>query len=170
MLAEGTTSTTPIIMQKTEDAFATTTAMALPNDADSGIPFNDFTRGQAGYDLVLEIDPTNDDILYAGGIDLFRSSDNGTTWIQMSKWSNNNLLRSKNIPLVHADQHALVFHPTDSDKAIIGNDGGVFFASSLSEAVPKVLFQIILLKLEIKIIISCNFIMERSPKILLLML
>ena len=137
MLAEGTTSTTPIIMQKTEDAFATTTAMALPNDADSGIPFNDFTRGQAGYDLVLELDPTNDNILYAGGIDLFRSSDNGTTWIQMSKWSNNNLLRNKNIPLVHADQHVLVFHPTDSDKAIIGNDGGVFFASSLSEAVQS---------------------------------
>jgi len=137
VLAEGTTSTTPIIMQKTEDAFATTTAMALPNDADSGIPFNDFTRGQAGYDLVLELDPTNDNILYAGGIDLFRSSDNGTTWVQMSKWSNNNLLRNKNIPLVHADQHALVFHPTDSDKAIIGNDGGVFFASSLSEAVQS---------------------------------
>ena len=124
-------------MQKTEDAFATTTTMALPNDADSGIPFNDFTRGQAGYDLVLELDPTNDNILYAGGIDLFRSSDNGTTWIQMSKWSNNNLLRNKNIPLVHADQHVLVFHPTDSDKAIIGNDGGVFFASSLSEAVQS---------------------------------
>jgi len=137
VLAEGTTSATPIIMQKTEDAFATTTAMALPNDADSGIPFNDFTRGQAGYDLVLEVDPTNDAILYAGGIDLFRSSDNGTTWVQMSKWSNNNLLRNKNIPLVHADQHALVFHPTDSDKAIIGNDGGVFFASSLSEAVQS---------------------------------
>jgi len=134
VLAEGTTSTTPIIMQKTEDAFATTTAMALPNDADSGIPFNDFTRGQAGYDLVLEIDPTNDAILYAGGIDLFRSSDSGAIWTQMSKWSNNNLLRSKNIPLVHADQHALVFHPTDSDKAVIGNDGGVFFASSLTKA------------------------------------
>jgi len=136
VLAEGN-SATPIIMQKTEDAFATIVEMTLPNDADNGIPSNDFTRGQAGYDLVLELDPTNDDILYAGGIDLFRSSDNGTTWVQMSKWSNNNKLRSKNIPLVHADQHALVFHPTDSDKAIIGNDGGVFFASSLSEAVQS---------------------------------
>jgi hypothetical protein len=136
VLAEGN-SATPIIMQKTEDAFATMVEMTLPNDADNGIPSNDFTRGQAGYDLVLELDPTNDDILYAGGIDLFRSSDNGTTWVQMSKWSNNNKLRSKNIPLVHADQHALVFHPTDSDKAIIGNDGGVFFASSLSEAVQS---------------------------------
>ena len=133
VLAAGN-SATPIIMQKTEDAFTTIIEMNLPNDADSGIPSNDFTRGQADYDLVLELDPTNDDILYAGGIDLFRSSDSGMSWDQMSKWSNNNLLRNKNIPLVHADQHALVFHPTDSDKAIIGNDGGVFFASSLSEA------------------------------------
>ena len=135
ILAEGKNSSAPIIMQKTEDAFATTTDITLPNDVDSGIPGNDFTRGQAGYDLVLEIDPTNDAILYAGGIDLFRSSNNGETWSQMSKWSNNNSLRNKNIPLVHADQHALVFHPTDSDKAIIGNDGGVFYASSLSNAI-----------------------------------
>lgn len=134
VLAEGNTSNTPIIMQKTEDAFVTTIDMALPSDADTGIPSNDFTRGQANYDLVLEIDPSNDAILYAGGIDLFRSSNSGAIWTQMSKWANNNLLKNKNIPLVHADQHALVFHPTDSDKAVIGNDGGVFFASSLSNA------------------------------------
>jgi hypothetical protein len=134
VLAEGNTSNSPIIMQKTEDAFATTIDMALPNDADTGIPSNDFTRGQAYYDLVLEIDPSNDAILYVGGIDLFRSSNSGAIWTQMSKWANNNLLRNKDIPLVHADQHALVFHPIDSDKAIIGNDGGVFYASSLSNA------------------------------------
>ena len=38
----------------------------------TGIPANDFTRGQAFYDLVIEADPANDNILYVGGIDLFR--------------------------------------------------------------------------------------------------
>ncbi|MFK8058461.1 MAG: T9SS type A sorting domain-containing protein [Polaribacter sp.] len=119
---------------KTEDSFATTTDMTLPKDADTGIPEEDFTRGQAFYDLVIETDPTNDNILYVGGIDLFRSANAGTSWKQISKWSDNNNLARKKIPPVHADQHGFAFHPTDSDKAIIGNDGGVYYASSLEEA------------------------------------
>jgi hypothetical protein len=39
-----------------------------------------------------------------------------------------------NIPLVHADQHGWAFHPTDANKAVIGNDGGVYYATSLSGA------------------------------------
>lgn len=134
VLAEGD-DTTPIIMKKTEDSFATSSNMSLPDDADNDITIADFTRGQAFYDLVIETDPNNDQILYAGGIDLFRSTDAGTTWVQMSKWSNNNALELLKIPVVHADQHALVFHPTDPNKAVIGNDGGVYYASSLSNAV-----------------------------------
>lgn len=132
VLASG--SPTPVIMVKTEDGFTTTTDMSLPKDADTGIPDNDFTRGQAFYDLVIETDPNDDKILYAGGIDMFRSDDSGATWTQISKWSNNNNLARKKIPEMHADQHGFDFHPTDSDKALIGNDGGVYYASSLKEA------------------------------------
>jgi hypothetical protein len=123
-----------IEMIKTTDGFASTSALGLPSDKDTGISANDFTRGQAFFDLVIEADPTDDTKLYAGGIDLFRSTDSGASWKQISKWSNNNFLGIINAPLVHADQHAWAFHPTDTDKAIIGNDGGVFYASSLSSA------------------------------------
>ena len=121
-------------MWMTSDAFANVSSITTPADADNGIPNNDFTRGQSFYDLVVEVDPTNDSNVYVGGIDLFRSSDNGANWTQISKWSNNNNLAALNIPLVHADQHGWAFHPTDANKAIIGNDGGVFYASSLSGA------------------------------------
>ncbi|ARV06838.1 hypothetical protein BTO04_09140 [Polaribacter sp. SA4-10] len=115
---------------KTEDAFATSpTVLTLPNDARYSA--DDFTRGQAFYDLVIEVDPTNDAIAYVGGINLFRTTDSGGAWSQISKWSDSNNLT---IPTVHADQHALLFHPTDANVAIIGNDGGVFYASSLSSA------------------------------------
>lgn len=132
-------SSQPIKMIKTEDEFATTSNLSLPDDADNGIPTDDFTRGQASYDLVLEVDPSNDNILYAGGIDLFRSSNSGTSWNQISKWSNNNNLSNLNVPQVHADQHGFTFHPTDANKAIIGNDGGVYYAISLtgSEAISS---------------------------------
>ena len=119
---------------KTTDGFTSTVPLKLPSDRDTGIPAKDFTRGQSFYDLVLEVDPTDDQKLYAGGIDLFRSTDIGASWKQISKWSNNNFLSILNIPLVHADQHSLAFHPTDTNIAVIGNDGGVFYASSLSGA------------------------------------
>lgn len=125
-------------MVKTTDGFTNptnTTAMGLPSDADFDISVLDFTRGQAFYDLVIEVDPTNDNILYAGGIDLFRSANAGGAWSQISKWSNNNNLAGFNVPEVQPDQHGWAFHPTDANVAVIGNDGGVFYASSLSGAV-----------------------------------
>ena len=130
----GNTIAPYLSMIKTTDGFTSTTAMGLPSDADNDISSLDFTRGQAWYDLVIEVDPTNDNILYAGGIDLFRSTNAGGAWAQISKWSNNNALFNLNVSIVHADQHGWVFHPTDPNKAVIGNDGGVYYASSLSGA------------------------------------
>ncbi len=121
-------------IEVTTDGFANTTNIITPADADTGIPNNDFTRGQAYYDLVIEVDPTNDNTLYVGGIDLFRSTNSGSSWKQISKWSNNNNLAAMTIPTVHADQHGWAFHPTDANKALIGNDGGVYYATSLSGA------------------------------------
>ncbi|AGC76904.1 putative secreted protein (Por secretion system target) [Nonlabens dokdonensis] len=116
------------------DALLTTTAINEPDDADSSIPPNDFTRGQAFYDLVIEVDPTNDQIIYAGGIDTFRSTDGGTNWDQISKWIDAFGLEFINAPFVHADIHALTFHPTNTNQGLIGSDGGVSWASSFSNA------------------------------------
>lgn len=125
----------PVHVYRTIDGFATApTATALPNDASNGIPANDFTRGQAFYDLMIEVDPDDDDIVYVGGIDLFRSTNSGNAWSQISKWSNNPGLAGLPVSIVHADQHAMVFRPGNSNQAIFGNDGGVFYANSLSTA------------------------------------
>ena len=125
-------STDPVHIYRTTNKFASVTETALPNDADGGIPANDFTRGQAFYDLMIEADPNNDDIVYVGGIDLFRSTNSGNSWSQISKWSNNSGLASLSVSLVHADQHAMTFRPGNSNQAIFGNDGGVYYASDLS--------------------------------------
>jgi photosystem II stability/assembly factor-like uncharacterized protein len=122
----------PVTIIRTTDGFASTSTLTLPNDADNGIPANDFTRGQAFYDLMLEADPNNDDIVYVGGVDAFRSTDGGTTWAQISKWSNNSNLNTLNIPFMHADIHEMSFDPSNPDKAVIATDGGVFYASSLA--------------------------------------
>ncbi|NJB81462.1 T9SS type A sorting domain-containing protein [Wenyingzhuangia aestuarii] len=109
-------------------------AMANPNDVDVDIPADDFARNQGFYNLTLEVDPTDDTVLYAGGIDLFRSANSGTSWSQISKWSNNNNLNSLNVSLVHADHHAVVFNPLDSNKAVFANDGGIYYSANISSA------------------------------------
>jgi gliding motility-associated-like protein len=131
-LVEGTDGEPHIF--KTSNSFTSVTELPKPNDVDEGIDADDFTRGQSYYNLVIEVSPSNDEIIYVGGIDLFRSSNGGTSWSQISKWSNNNELRNLNVSKVHADQHAMVFRPGDSNQAVFGNDGGVFFGSSLSTA------------------------------------
>lgn len=114
----------------TTNSFEAFTVMNEPDDADDDIPPTDYTRGQAFYDLVIEADSNNN--LYIGGIDLFVSNNNGITWTQISKWSNNPGLNTLTVPLVHADQHAIVFRPGTNDvQATVGNDGGVYYANDI---------------------------------------
>lgn len=134
-LMQGATSAEPVRIAKTTDGGTTwistnvaNSGITLPKPIDTGQTANDFTRGQSFYDLVIETDPQNDEHVYVGGIDSYKSTDGGATWVQYTKWSNNNALASAKIPLVHADQHALVFNPKNPNQFVMANDGGIFFA------------------------------------------
>jgi hypothetical protein len=120
-VTSGTTETVSIL--STTDGFATTNTLALPVDADGGIPAIDFTRGQAGYDLTISVDPTNDQKVWVGGIDIFASSNGGTSWTQKSIWTGGSFQD------VHSDQHNAVFAPGAASKMLFANDGGVFYTS-----------------------------------------
>ncbi|CAM1345760.1 GEVED domain-containing protein [Tenacibaculum crassostreae] len=131
VLAQGTTSTTPVRIFKTTNAFSSVSTVSLPNDADTQIAANDFCRGQAFYDLVIEADPSNDNIVYVGGIDLFKTTNGGSSWSQLSHWyggfgvSNN----------VHADQHSIAFGNSSSTKMLFGNDGGIYYSGNAGSTI-----------------------------------
>lgn len=132
VLAEIKNSDPPVSILRTEDGFSTSpTQLPLPNDADNGIPANDFTRGQAFYDLMIEADPNNEDVVYVGGIDLFKSTNSGDSWAQISHWYGGTFedesSNSITYPNVHADQHAMAF--ADSNRLIFGHDGGVSYTN-----------------------------------------
>jgi hypothetical protein len=114
----------------TTNSFSTTTALAEPA-AIHGTSATDFCRGQAFYDLTIAVDPSNDAIVYIGGIDIHRSTNSGTSWQTISKWSSG---YGTGVSEVHADQHVIAFRPGNSNQAIFGHDGGVSYASSLSAA------------------------------------
>ncbi len=112
---------------RTTDAFATTTVISQPTDADTGIPATDFTRGQAFYDLLIGTDPTNDETVYIGGINLFKSANGGTAWTQLSNWYVGIGLQE-----VHSDQHGIAFGngTGGNSKLLFSNDGGVYYSSN----------------------------------------
>ncbi len=114
----------------TTNGFTSVTTLSEPL-AIHGTTATDFCRGQAFYDLTIAVDPTNDAIVYIGGIDIHRSTNSGSSWQTISKWSSG---YSTGVSVVHADQHAIVFRPGNSNQALFGHDGGVSFASSLSAA------------------------------------
>lgn len=117
-----------------DDKGTTWNTATEPADVDNGIPDTDFTRGQAWYDLVIAVDPNDENTVVVGGIDLFRSTNNGTSWTQISKWSNNNNLFGLSASLVHADQHAITFKGVGSNEVLFGNDGGVYYSADLANA------------------------------------
>jgi len=81
-----------------------------------------FYGGQGWYNNVLAVHPTNSNTIYAAGIDLYKSTDGGTNWSQLTYWS----YSPGNSQYVHADHHAFAFHPTNPNTVFAGTDGGLF--------------------------------------------
>ncbi len=84
-------------------------------------PHTDFGGNQGWYNNVIAVDPTNQNIVYVGGIDFWRSADGGQTWSNLT--NGYGTYTGKNI---HVDQHAIAFAKGDGSFFYIGNDGGVW--------------------------------------------
>lgn len=118
---------------KTTNAFASSSTMTLPVDADPASRFTNygFTGQQAFFDLFIELDPTNDETVYVGGIDLFKSVNGASSWSQLSHWT------GAYAQYVHSDQHAVAFGHGATSKLLFGNDGGVYFSSNSGTAIAS---------------------------------
>lgn len=118
---------------RTTNGGTTWTARTEPDDADPGIPNTDFSRGQAWYDLSIAVNPTNRDMLYVGGVDLFRSSDGAGTWTQVAHWYG-----GFGFQYVHADQHFIVYEPGNPNVVYFGNDGGIYRSANAAAGTPTI--------------------------------
>lgn len=78
----------------------------------------DFNKGQGQYDLALAVSPINENIIYLGGVNIWRSTNGGFNWSIVAHWSGDGA------PLVHADQHDLKFS-IDGKKLYAAHDGGI---------------------------------------------
>lgn len=88
----------------------------------------------AWHALLLEVDPNNPNVLYAGGLDLYKSVDGGNNWHKISDWTG--MYGSEiDYTYVHGDLHKIAFMPGSSDFFIVGTDGGVFITNSGSDSI-----------------------------------
>ena len=80
---------------------------------------------QCWYSHVIAVDATDPNILYAGGIPLWRYDGNTNTWTEISKTQDKFIIGpdSDGTQSIHVDQHDLVFA---GNRLVVGNDGGVF--------------------------------------------
>ena len=108
--------TTPAIYKSTDggNTWATT-----PTSPPSGTTEPTINANQAWFDLAIGVDPSNPNIVVAGGLNFYRSTDGGTTWQQITRWVGNQF------NYVHADHHAVVWTPS---YVLLATDGGIFYS------------------------------------------
>ncbi len=79
--------------------------------------------GQGNYDLAAAVNPFDKDEIYAGGINLWKSVNGGSTWKLNGHWTG-----SYGVDYLHADQHDLIFNPLNGF-IFAGNDGGIYYST-----------------------------------------
>lgn len=82
---------------------------------------------QTGYDMYVKIFPTDTNLVFIGGTNIYRSTTGFSKPIAYSDWIGgyspvNDVSKYTNH---HPDQHVFAFYPSDPKKVITGDDGGV---------------------------------------------
>ncbi len=65
----------------------------------------------------IRVDPQDPDIVYALGLDIYKTTNGGNSWAYRSGG-------------IHVDQHALYIDPQNSDNIVAGNDGGIYISTN----------------------------------------
>jgi len=72
----------------------------------------------------IRVAPENPDLVFALGMDFYRSSNGGASWSSVGN-------------SIHVDHHALVFDPHQSGRILEGNDGGLYRSTNSGGAWSK---------------------------------
>jgi hypothetical protein len=81
---------------------------------------------QMWYDAGLTISPTDPNVVFASAVDLFRSTNGGTSFTnQTCGYAGGS---------THVDHHARAYVGSDPTKLLIGSDGGVYYSSNATAA------------------------------------
>ena len=109
------------------DIFKTTDGGSLWNPTHA--PDICAATGQCWYDMTVRVNPTNPDVVFAGGqTSIIRTVDGGITWVDVT-FSGFNQQQ-----FIHPDYHDLQYTP-DGGTLYIANDGGMYSTTDITNAV-----------------------------------
>jgi hypothetical protein len=81
------------------------------------------TGGQAWYDLALTVSPLDENIVFVGGVNCWKSNDSGVNWTLNTHWYGGG-----GANYMHADEHMLQYNTLDN-KVYSANDGGLYVSA-----------------------------------------
>ncbi len=84
---------------------------------------------QSWYNQNLEVDPNNPNVVWLDAIDIFKSTNGGSTF-------GNKTCGYTGGESVHVDQHVLTYVPGSSEVLLAGNDGGVYLTLNANDFTP----------------------------------
>lgn len=82
---------------------------------------------QSGYDNCITVKPSNANMIVTGGLVIFRSSNGGTNFSQMTTFLDG--VTQERDDYIHPDVHAVAYNPLDN-KLYACTDGGVFMSTN----------------------------------------
>ncbi len=97
-------------------------------------PYHDEWATLAWHAFTLRVDPNDENEIFTGGLDLWKTANSGGTWKRVSDWSL--MYDGGGDAYVHADQHNIQFMPNAEDKAVFSCDGGVFYSNTTMLTYP----------------------------------
>ncbi len=78
---------------------------------------------QGNYDNAIIVHPTDPNTVFVAGLDIYKSTNGGASWSQVSFWIGQN---PENLPYVHADHHVFAFDRSTNPPTLYnGSDGGI---------------------------------------------
>ncbi len=115
------------LLRSTDSGLNFTTQSTTPNIMDYSCNGSG-NSSQAWYDLCMAVDPANANIVYVGGINIFKSLNGGVTWTIAAHWVGSTW-GTGCAPSVHADIHSLDWSPLNG-KLYTGCDGGIYWTAN----------------------------------------
>jgi photosystem II stability/assembly factor-like uncharacterized protein len=84
-------------------------------------------RGQGWYDLAYSISPTNENIVFVGGVNNWKSTNGADSFKINTMWTGSKSQNPKAIQVTHADKHFFAYNPLNG-YLFDCNDGGIYFS------------------------------------------
>ncbi|MCB1634546.1 MAG: hypothetical protein KDI51_08150, partial [Xanthomonadales bacterium] len=108
-----------------------------PDDFSTGCVMDAFGNGMLfqDYNAGIVVSPTDPDTLFLSATDVWRSTDGGQSFRNLSCGYDET---APGVPgTVHVDNHARAIVGGDHDRLLVGNDGGIYYSANATAAQPQ---------------------------------